>query len=84
MVATRDEVHALVDALPESELRTAQRFLRYLWWESDDALATLLRSAPVDDESVTEEEEAGAAEARAEIAGGDVISAEDVKRLLLP
>lgn len=61
MVATREKLHALIDVLPEPELRTAQKFLEYLRWESEDAPARLPRSAPIDDEPTTKAEEAGMA-----------------------
>ena len=83
MVAKLTELHALVDVLPEAELETARRFLETLRRQSDDALVALLRSAPIDDEPISEEEEEGAAEAREEIARGEAASAAEAKRLLL-
>ena len=45
-----------------------------------DALSELLDSAPVDDEPTTPDEDDGAGEAREELARGEVVSAEDIKR----
>ena len=45
-----------------------------------DALGELLANAPDDDESTSREEDAGAAEARAQIARGQVVSADDIRR----
>ena len=45
-----------------------------------DGLSELLRNAPVADQPVTSEEEEGVAEARAEIARGEVISTEEIRR----
>jgi hypothetical protein len=45
-------------------------------------LDELLDKAPLDDEPTTPEEDAGAREAREEIARGETISAEEIKREL--
>lgn len=45
-----------------------------------DALGQLLASAPIDDEPPTPDEDVGAAEAREQIAGGEVFVAEDIRR----
>jgi hypothetical protein len=49
----RDTLHRLVDALPESELAVAERFLNYLRATADPVLRALLE-APLDDEPETE------------------------------
>lgn len=51
---------------------------RFRWQR--DALTTLLEQAPLDDEPTAPEEEKSAREARAEIARGDVLSADDIRR----
>jgi len=75
----RDEVHELVDQLPDDELNAARRFVEYLRHHGDPLLKKLME-APIDDEPVTEEEEALVAEAREELARGETISHEEVKR----
>lgn len=76
-MTVKDELHLLVDELPEDE---AQLFL--------DALrsrAPLLRGlflAPFDDEPETEQERGLAAEARAQVARGDVIGDDELWRRL--
>lgn len=48
--------------------------------EPADALTKLLDDAPLDDEPITPEEEAAVAEADAEIAAGQAVSLEEVRR----
>jgi hypothetical protein len=81
--ATKEELHSLVDQLPESELLTARRLLEALRLLGQDPRQATLDMAPWDDEPTTPEEEAGVAIARQEIARGEVISAEEAKRRLL-
>jgi hypothetical protein len=71
---TRDDLHELVDRLPESQWSAAQRALQYLH---------LVTTTPVDDEPWTDEDEAALQEAEEEIARGDIMSHEDARRLLL-
>jgi len=75
----REELHELVDKLPDDELNAARRFLEYIRHHGDPFLKKLME-APIDDEPVTEEEEALVAEAREELTRGETISHEEVKR----
>lgn len=77
----KQELHALVDALPESEVETARRVLNGLRAIADP-LAWALENAPLDDEPVTAEEEAAVAEALADVAAGRVYSMQEVRREL--
>lgn len=61
--------------------REAERTLRLLD-DIRDPLTVLLDNAPIDDEPVTEEEERAVQEARDEIARGETISLEQLKREL--
>jgi hypothetical protein len=45
-----------------------------------DALTELLDRAPLDDEATTPEEDQGAREAKEQVARGEVISAEEIRR----
>ena len=78
----RDELHHVVDELPEGELATARRFLVYLCVTSRDALLRTLLDAPEDDEEETPEEAAAVAEAYEDIRAGRLISHEEAKRRL--
>jgi hypothetical protein len=59
----RDTLHRLVDALPESELAVAERFLNYLRATADPVLRALIE-APLDDEPETEDERRAMQEAQ--------------------
>ncbi|MGH2561279.1 MAG: hypothetical protein ACRDJH_19590 [Thermomicrobiales bacterium] len=82
-MAIRDDLHALVDALPEGELDAAQRVLESLTHDHEDTLERLLMDAPYDDEPVSPDEERRAAEARDQFRRGKTISAAEIKRTLL-
>jgi len=81
-VATRDEVHRLVEELPEEELHTAKRFLEFLRDRGGDPLLRTLAEAPEDDEPETEEECRAAEEAWAEYLRGEARPLEDVREEL--
>ncbi len=70
-MVVRDELHQLIDALPEREVHTARRFLQFLRDEGDDPVVRAFLDAPEDDEPFTAEDEAAVAEAEAEIARGE-------------
>lgn len=72
----REELHELIDKLPEREIPTVRGLLRYL---AGDPLLRALAEAPIDDEEETEKERAAVAEGRAEIARGEVYSWEEVR-----
>ena len=54
MTVIRKELYQLIDALPESEVETAKRFLEFL--VTHDPVVYSLFSAPYDDEPIPEEE----------------------------
>lgn len=81
-MTTREEVHQLVQNLPESELQAARRFLEFLRTAGDDALLRALREAPTDDEPTTPEEDAGAEDAWREYQQGKALPWEKVRKEL--
>lgn len=81
MVANRTQLKRLVSELPEEDLETAYKFLRYLGDLHDPLIRAVLR-APLDDEPETEAERREVAEAKAEIAAGRVISHKALKAKL--
>ncbi|MBI2942265.1 MAG: hypothetical protein HYY04_17690 [Chloroflexi bacterium] len=84
MVARRrEDLHELIDALPESAVPTARGFLRYLGEIESDPVLRAFMEAPEDDESVTPEEAARLDQARAELERGETIPWEIVKKELL-
>jgi hypothetical protein len=78
----KEELHRLVDELPESESHAAKRFLEYLRNMGDPMMQALME-APYDDEPTTPEEDQGADEAWQEYLRGEAISAEEAKHELL-
>ncbi len=81
-MTTREELHQLIDTLPERGLEEARRYLEALREAQGDALLARLLLAPEDDEPLTAEEEAALAEAYEDIAAGRVMTHEELKREL--
>ncbi len=81
-MTTRENLHKLVDLLPESEWEAARRVLEERLSKHDPVLHAFL-NAPEDDEPETEEERAAVEEACEELRAGEELSHEDVKKKLL-
>lgn len=77
----KEQLHRLVDGLPDSEVHAARRYLEYLHNLQDPVLRAFLE-APEDDEPETPEERAAVAEAREDFKAGRVVTLEQVKREL--
>lgn len=75
----REQLHFLIDELPDTELSPAMRFLEFLGSRRDEHFLQLHAAAPWDDEPVTEEERQAIAEGLAEQASGLTRSHEDVQ-----
>ncbi len=81
-MSAKEELHQLIDKLPEGELQAAQRFLEYLCNREGYGLLRALHEAPEDDEPEAPEEAAAVRKAREQLARGEVISDEELwKRL---
>ncbi len=78
-MTTREELHQLVEELPESELQSARRYLVYLRDFVDPVLKAWL-DAPEDDEPETEEERRAVEEAYEDLRAGRVVSSEEIDR----
>lgn len=78
-MVTKEELHRLVEELPQGEMGAARRYLEYLRNMGDPFLRALME-APLDDELETEDERAAVAEARAELAAGLLVSHDEVRR----
>jgi len=79
-MTARDELHQLIDALPESDLAAARRFLEFLQSGEDDPLAWVLNHAPLDDEPTTPEEDREAAAGWQEYLQGHAIPLDQIRR----
>jgi hypothetical protein len=89
-VTVRELLHQLVDALPERELDEARELLQRLSRRNAAAgdqptsdiagLPPILANAPIDDEPLTDEEEAALAEAYEDLRQGNVVSMAEIQR----
>ena len=77
----KEDLHRLVDELPEKELPVAKRYLEYLRNMGDPVLRSFME-APEDDEEETEEETAMIEEARQEYLRGEARPWEEVREEL--
>ncbi|KKM11003.1 hypothetical protein SY88_10735 [Clostridiales bacterium PH28_bin88] len=83
MSIIKEDLHRLVEALPDREMPVAKRFLEFLLsMKIDDPLLRALEKAPVDDEPLEPEELAAIREAEKAIAQGDTIPWEQAKKEL--
>jgi hypothetical protein len=78
-MTAKEKLRKTVEELSEAEAQDALGFIVRRRGERD-ALAELLERAPVDDEPTTPREDESAREARAQIARGEVLSAEEIRR----
>jgi hypothetical protein len=86
-MTVKEELHQLVEALPEREAHAARRFLEYLRdrgaargaADHDDPVLRAFMEAPEDDEPLTPEEIVAIEEAEEEIARGEGIPWERVR-----
>ena len=81
-MTTKEELHRLIDELPESEVHAALRFLGYLRNLGSDPLMQALMDAPEDDEPDTPEEQRAALEAWQEYLRGEARPWEEVRKEL--
>ena len=77
MATTREELHQLLDRLPETDLERIARFLRKES-EARQRFDELLAAAPIDDEPTTEEDRVAIAEGERDIAAGRGIRLDDL------
>jgi len=70
-MSIKEDVHRLVDELPESDLERLLHHLEMMRVAKRDPFIQMLLDAPLDDEPTTPEEDAGAAEARDQLRRGE-------------
>lgn len=70
-MSIKEDVHRLVDELPDGELPAAQRLLKSLLVKERDPLVQHLMRSPIDDEPDTPEERASDEEGRQEYLRGE-------------
>ena len=80
-MTAKEELHRIVDLLPDSETQAALRFLEYLRdAPHDDPVTPMLLSAPEDSEPLSPEEEAAVEKGLQEMRSGQTIPWEEVRR----
>jgi len=78
----REDLHRLIEEIPDGELPGVQRYLEYVRDIASDPVRRSIETAPLDDEPETEEERQGVEEAKADIRAGRTMSTEELKREL--
>jgi hypothetical protein len=78
----KNELHRLVEALPDSDTLAAKRLLEYVLSKTGDPLLRAFLYAPEDDEPLDEEDLAHLEEAERDLAEGRVVAWEDIKKEL--
>ena len=73
-----ERLHRLVDALPATELRAAERYLEFLAGRGHPFVQTLL-NAPEADEPLSDEDRTALAEARSALEAGDMVSDSELR-----
>lgn len=81
-MVTRQELHQLLDEIPDAGLDEARRYLAALKEAGGDSFLARLLLLPEDDEPLTAEEEAALAEAYEDLAAGRIVTVEQAKREL--
>jgi len=79
-MTAKQQLRERIDELTEAEAADTLDYLARR--QRRDALTVFLDQAPIDDEPTTEEEERAVQEAREEVARGETISLEQLKREL--
>jgi hypothetical protein len=78
-VTAKEELHRLIDSLPEADVHAARRFLEFLSSADDDPFLRALREAPEDDEPTGIEEDQSAQEGWEEYRRGKAREWEEVR-----
>ena len=81
-MASKEELHHLIDRLPDGEMQAAHRFLEFLCAFASDPFLQALRDAPEDDEPTTSEEDSAADKAWQEYQEGKGRPWDDVSKEL--
>lgn len=79
-MTTREALHQLIDQLAENELSRVEKLIQYVRDGDDDPVLRALLLAPWDDEPETEEERAAVQEAREDVARGEVVPLDEIRR----
>ena len=79
-MTTKEQIHQLVEDLPDSDLETVKRVLEGLSaLSSANLVKAALEHAPIDDEPVTDEEAQAIDEGERDAEAGRVVAGEEVQ-----
>jgi len=79
MATAREQLHEIVERMSEDEASAA---LERLALTADDPLLRAFVAAPDEDEEISDEEEQAVAQSRQDLANGDTISHDELRREL--
>jgi hypothetical protein len=82
MNLTREDIHQLVDALPDNELPAAKRYLQFLQSVGQSPALESMVTAPWDDEPETDEEIEAVREAYEDVKRDEMVSDHELDSLL--
>lgn len=74
----KERLYRLVDQIPDGEIHAAERYLEYLT-EHGDPFTRALMAAPDDDEPLSREDREALDEGRQALAGGDMVTDEELR-----
>ena len=70
MSLAKNNLHDLIDKLPDTEAESARRFLEFLIAQADKVYIQALREMPIDDEPLTDEDLNAIKDSREDIKAG--------------
>lgn len=83
MSVAKNNLHDLIDKLPDTEAESARRFLEFLIAQADKVYIQALREMPMDDEPLTDEDLNAIREGREDIKAGRVQTISEVMQKLV-
>lgn len=78
----REELHRMLDEIPEGKLPVVRKYLKNVRDAADDPVRRAIENAPLDDEPETEKEKQAVEEGKADIRAGRTLSNDELKREL--
>lgn len=78
----REDLHRILDEIPETEIPSVRRYLEYVRDVGLDPVQRALKNAPLDDEPLTNEERSRVLSANEDLNAGRTISTRQLKRCL--
>lgn len=82
MSLAKNNLHDLIDKLPDTEAESARRFLEFLIAQADKVYIQALREMPMDDEPLTDEDLNAIKEGREDIKAGRIQTLSEVMQEL--